>query len=488
MNESNTTTIEENFDDVELWLRVLHALILLLLLIASIVGNCLVLLLVICNRSLQYRSVISSLGLVAADMIIVLSWSITGIGSAAAGQCPFGEAGCSLLGAILSVAIYARWCTVALITFERFCSIVFPFFYLKWSKLLLIILVILSWLIPMATILPWLGGVGVYVYRLRYTSCIVFCDSDQACFQFYITLYGAFLAIGGILPTILYFSMCIIGQRKHYKMKHIAMGTHRTQTNDLENPSTNTDSTKDSQSNCSTTHLKMNSSSSTETSVKTSNTSNSISSKSNSGSDSLGNSSGAKKKILTTFFMIFINVFLTQLPIYVTSALRSQEHIYNSIPLWLNFTFVYIYLLGSVLDPLLIIRNKDFRDTIKKVIRRRSASTQSANVRGILLDFAKMSTLLEMTPNTAGRRGMRRYSCPSTTIQKRAAVPIISKARSFDGYVYNEKDTRLSMTLPSMILAESLSTQDVERERGDMQTEEEDRPPVTQLLDAVDER
>ena len=504
MNESNTTTLPENFEDVEVWLRVLHGIILLLLLLSSTIGNCLVLLLVFCNKSLQYRSVISSLGLVAADMIIALSWSIAGIGSTIAGQCPFGEAGCSFLGAVTSVGIYARWCTVALITLERFCSIVFPFFYLKWSKPMLIVLVIISWLIPLATILPWLAGVGVYVYRIRLTSCTIFCGSDRGCFYFYITLYGTFVVIGGILPTVLYFMMCVIGQRKHYKMKHIALGTFST---DTESQSTNDSSSKEKQSSSKdSTTQKINSvpgtdinvsstqkpDSKTDTNSRTNSTSNSISkSDSKSDSESLGNNSGTKK-ILTTFFMIFINVFLTQLPIYVTSALRSKEEIYNSIPLWLNFLFVYIYLLGSVLDPLLIIRNKDFRDTIKKVLR--PAKIQSANVKEVLLDFAKMSSLLEMTPSTAGRRGMRRYSCPGN-MKRAAAAPVISKARSFDGYVYSDQEPRYPMTIPSLILSvhrESLSTQEpqeVEREEACEHTKKEEvRPPVTQPLDGVDER
>ena len=482
MNESNATTPTEDPEDLEfeLWLRVLHVVILLLLLLASITGNSLVLLLVICNKSLQYRSVISSLGLVIADMIIVLSWSLTGIGGTSAGQCPFGEEGCSILGAVMSVGIYARWCTVALITFERFCSIVFPFFYLKWSKPLLIVLVIFSWLIPLATIFPWLAGVGRYVYRLRYTSCTIFCDSDRACFQFYITLYGTFVTIGGILPMILYLLMCIIGQRKHYRMKHISLGTFDTPP--AQDPeSQNTQSTNDSSS----IKERLNSNASSSTSSKQdssvipgSSTNNSISSKSKSDSDS---NSGAKKKILTTFFMIFINVCSTQLPLYIISALRSKEDIYNSIPLWLHLVFVHIYLLGSVLDPLLIIRNTDFRDTIKKVLRRKTANTQSVSVKGVLLDFAKMSSLLEMTPNT-GRRNMRRFSCPSTIIQKRAAMqqPVISKARSCDGYVYNEQETGLPMTIPSLIL-----TACKEEGQGMHANVQETGPPGLQPLDGV---
>lgn len=469
MNDSNDTisTEEFEFEEVDLWLRVLHVLILLLLLLASLLGNSVVLLLVFCNKSLQYRSVLCSLGLVVADMVIVLSWSLTGIGSASAGKFPFQEEGCSILGLILNVAVYARWCTVALITLERFCNILFPFFYLKWSKPLLIVLVILSWLIPLATTSPWMAGVGEYIFRIRFSSCTIFCGPDRACFLFYITLYGTYVVIGGLLPMILYLSLCIIGQRKHYRMKHIAMGTFDC-TTDPESQNaetTNNSGTKGKlEGSASSNRQETSSIPRTGSSSSSSSSNNSSNSTTSSNSSSLGynsksgsdSSSGAKKKILVTFFMIFINVFLTQLPIYITSALRSQQKIYNSIPLWLRFIFVYIYLLGSVLDPLLIIRNTDFRDSIKKFLRRKVANTQSENVRSVLLDFAKMSSFLEMPPSTS-RRNTRRFSCPSTTIQKRATMspPAITKARSFDGYVYSEQETgfRVPMTLPNLILS-----------------------------------
>lgn len=434
MNASNDSfsclNCTEN-ENISLWLRIFHGTVLSLLLVASITGNSLVLLLVAFNKTLQYRSVVSSLGLVVADFLITVAWSIQSLANIATNDCPLNQAGCSILGAVTNIAIYARWCTVALITLERFCSIICPFWYMKWSKPLLIVLSIFSWVISIATIIPWLAGLGVYQFRLRYSSCTVSCDLNMACFRFYITLYGTFVCIGGLLPMLLYFSMCVIGQRKAYKMTHIALGTTSTQN---VKESQNLHDSGDNLCGKSNSKDGTNGTISSTTKYRP----DSISS-----GTSRGSGGGLEKKIATTFFMIFMNVFLTQLPIYATSALRSSEDIYSQIPLFAHFIFIEIYLLGSVLDPLLIMRNRDFKDAIKTFLRKRSRP----NVAHTLLDLVNLGSLLEVAPATTSRAKMRRNSFPVIVLRKTdtTAVEIITKARSYDGCISLDRETRVSI-------------------------------------------
>lgn len=195
---------------------------------------------------------------------------------------------------------------------------------------------------------------------------------------------------------ILYFLLCIIGHRKAYKMKHITLGTFKA---------SSVEEGEGTQRN--------------EQNQESPNTSNSYSKPrldSRSSSSSWGGP--LEKKILITFFMIFVNIFVTQLPIYTTSALRSSEEIYTKIPLVVHFIFVHIYLLGPVLDPLLIMRNKDFRDVILRRWKRRQAQrSQRSSVTNTLFEIAKISSLLDMqhTHMASSRRNIRRNSCPSTT-------------------------------------------------------------------------
>lgn len=214
---------------------------------------------------------------------------------------------------------------------------------------------------------------------------------------------------------VLYFMLCIIGHRKAYKMKHITLGTYKASPPVEERAEISTDSMHDNQD--------LDSTESPENNTR------------RRGLDSTSSNSswgGAlEKKILITFFMIFVNVFVTQLPIYITSALRSSEEIYTKIPLVVHFIFVHIYLLGSVLDPLLIMRNKDFRDVIMRRWRRRQAQrSQQSSVTNTLLEFAKMSSMLEVQP--MGRNNTRRNSCPSTNHMVFVQSKLI-KAASLDG-------------------------------------------------------
>lgn len=431
MNASLNHT-DESFEEVDSWLRILHGTTLSVLLLASVTGNTLVLLLVGLNRSLQYRSVLCSLELVVADMLIAVAWATQGLGNVGTNKCPFGPTGCSILGIVTSIAVYARWCIVALITLERFCSIVCPFCYMKWSKPLLITLSIFCWAIPIAlTTIPWLAGLGVYRFRLHYSSCAITCDPDDVtCFRFYISLYGIFVGVGGVLPMLLYFTMCVIGQRNSYKLRHIQLGRHSPRTDSSEDGKPGGggggggDGSNDGSRDSST----------TTTSTSPSSTS---------------SSSILDRKILFTFFMIFMNVFLTQLPIYITSALRSNEETYDDIPLPLHLIFVNIYLLGSVLDPLLIMRNRDFKDVFQKIIRRRRS--QGTSVSTALLDFVKLSSLLEVTPNAGSRR--RRNSCPGTVLRRVPTTPPIAKARSYDGCMSWDREVSIPLDSISVHLA-----------------------------------
>lgn len=450
MNASVNST-GETFADVPVWLRGIHGTVLSLLLLASVVGNLLVLLLVLFNKSLRHRSVLCSLGLVVADMLIAVAWCVQSLAHIGLDYCPFGSAGCTIFGVLTSIGIYARWCIVALVTVERFLSIVFPFCYMKWSKALLIVLSITCWLMPVcSTAIPWAAGLGSYQFRLQYSACIITCHSDVVCFRFYLSLYGLYVGVGGVLPMLLYFSMCMMGQRKLYKMKNIELGTIKRDA-DVEAPSSENgpESCSDG-ANGDTAHAEDESSS----------------------RSSFRGIRSLDKKIFKTFFMIFVNVFLTQMPIYITSALKSNVDIFDQIPVVVHFIFTYIYLLGPVLDPLLIMRNRDFGDTFKKLWRRRKANAQAANMTQVLMDFVKLSSLIDVTLEGNNRTRPRRNSCPAVTLRK--VVPLeqpIVKASSFDGCVSwdKERNPPLNILSASQVLTRSERGREEDKRREEAQ-------------------
>lgn len=71
-----------------------------------------------------------------------------------------------------------------------------------------------------------------------------------------------------------------------------------------------------------------------------------------------------EKQALTTCLLVFITNIATTTLIYITSALRSRDEIYEQIPLEVHFLATYFFLLGTVLDPLVIMRTRDFREKL----------------------------------------------------------------------------------------------------------------------------
>ena len=66
LNVSSPTATNEpvgqNFDEVELWLRVLHGVVMSLFLVCSFTGNLIVLLLVATHKKLRYGAIVVCLG------------------------------------------------------------------------------------------------------------------------------------------------------------------------------------------------------------------------------------------------------------------------------------------------------------------------------------------------------------------------------------------------------------------------------------------
>ena len=354
--------------ELELWLRIVHGAMGSLLLLCSILGSCLVLLLVAYNKKLHYPSIVISIGLVAADLILAVTWLFSVLAYAGAGDWTLKDEACTFFGVMLVWLLYVRWSEVAVVTMDRFLIVIFPFFtYKRYSKPLMITMTILAWVVPAALVLPSVSGFGIYLFRPQLSSCIIDCEEDGPCTTFYTALFGVFVLIGGVLPAVLYTTMYCIGFRKRWKYKNRQLGTVESSvagTNPQEpisssssgNPGTSEVANVDSP-----THL------SHEDSEAVAST-----------DDSRPRRRSRKfrlfkprdKRALTTIFIIFLSMVITHIPIYVLSAIRSVGDIYETTPLTVHFICLYVFFLGPILDSVIIMRNKDFRDIFTNALRK----------------------------------------------------------------------------------------------------------------------
>ena len=75
----------------------------------------------------------------------------------------FGYWGCKVVTFIIICGLFARWFTVAFISFDRFCRIFFALIYPRYSKKFMIVLMVSSWLFSLVTVVimpQWAESAG----------------------------------------------------------------------------------------------------------------------------------------------------------------------------------------------------------------------------------------------------------------------------------------------------------------------------------------
>lgn len=323
------TTLEPELEDIARWLLWLHASIVAVLLVISMIGNSLALFLVTKYHQLHYRSILVSLGVVVADLLLPLVLHFQALSSSAAGRWPFGDVGCTIFGYLLFSLYYVRWLSMAIIVIDRFVAIMWPFFYKRRSKPLLIAGSVGAWIIPFIVALPGLVGYAQSEYRSTLTLCVSDCGDDRGCFYLVVTIFGVYVLIGCALPTVLYLILYCLSRSKRHATQ-LRLGTHaRPRTSGQPNLSRRR--------------------SSTPSVVQ----------------------AAKDHRALVTFLIVFVTLIVTQFPIYITSSIRRTD-LYQDIPIYVHYILIDIYMLSTALDPIIVMRNRDFRLALSHLLGRRS--------------------------------------------------------------------------------------------------------------------
>ena len=360
---ANETTVE-----VELWLRVLHGILGSLLLLCNLICSCTVILVVSFNKKLHYSSMVMSLGLVVADLILAAIWLIQVIAYSIAGQWQLGKGGCIHFGMILVWMLYVRWCEVAVVTLDRFLIVVFPFYkYKKFHERFLVATTILAWVVPALLVMPSAFGFGEQTFRPQLSACTVYCEDKPSCIGYYALLFIVFKLIGGVLPLSLYTTMYCIGCRKRRQQKNRKLGTISAQGSTTDIPR-NVDLRQTTAINNCNHQIMMTANASARVQHVQSANGSKLSIDAQSSWSHLPNPQ--ERNSFITIFIIFVSMILTHIPIYSTSVLEHVGNLYASIPLAVHLSAVYVFLLGMFIDSIVIMRNKDFCEVLVHLVRK----------------------------------------------------------------------------------------------------------------------
>lgn len=374
-NESSLINLTRELFCEPVGLLAFHGVCLAALLAASLFGNFTALYLVWAYRELRQRSVLASLGLIVADVLMTSVWVLQAEASLIGKGWPFREIGCAVWSYFYLALLYVRWCEIFVFTNDRFCQILFPFWYERWGNVLLIVSTTLAWLITAIISLPF-PILGFYDFYLSLTACSVNCGDHDNCSTGVIAAFGFFITIGGLVPTVMYTALYIYGWKKKVAMKKmLKMGTGEGIPR---------------RSSVYNNRQKL----------------------------------VQEIRLLTTCFLVFLTTILTNIPLYITSSLRSREEVYEQIPVWTHFVVTYIFLLGPVLDPIVIMRTKSFRKALAKTFLCRKGililsspgGTVSRGLRGVLDMGVVSSEAGEISKNNAPTPSSKEVTTNGTNI------------------------------------------------------------------------
>ena len=314
---------------------VIYVVFVLVVIVSSLIANGLVLLLVVYDKRLRYRSFLASLNVVVADMLLILFYHVMVSANLVSRGWAFGNSGstayysCFVVGVISYYVINVRWVAVGAIALDKYLTVRFPFRYWnpKQSKTLLVLMTIAVWVSPAVLFLPS-TALTEPRFRANVPMCIPSCRDIFPC-GLIVTLEISLSFIwGAILPSVFYTLMYCRGRKLKLKstVTHLGRLTVQLSTGAIiEQP---------------------------------------IMSQ---------NNQNRERRALLTLFLMYLSVLMTSLPTYAMVLTRRVDRcIFFSIPIYIQFVFAGIFLLSTLLDPIVLMRNQDFRQALRKLFKCKS--------------------------------------------------------------------------------------------------------------------
>ena len=376
-----TVCIEENFGktiidcsncsklkDAPTWIPIVHSIANVIQVLASFICCALVLILVIKYKKLQRRAVIVSLSLISADVLLVCSYHLPAFMSSVVVAWPFDFIGCEIFGFLSTTFTLTRWYMMSVLSADRFFTVRYPFSYEKYSKVILTFLTLTAWIIPVLISMTCLNTMlSSVAFRDSVPTCLLYAPTIDRGLVFFSIMTSISFLVGCILPTALY--VWLYHKARKLRPSATKLGKMAVQI-----------------------------AAGTVIQVR------------------LGSLEKDKneRRALITFMLIFITFFLTSAPIFLLQILRSISiDVWCEIPIYVHFLFVQLFLSSTMLDPILIMRDRDFRKCLKLLFSCHSgleSEHDTAQFYASETYYSRRSDSIDMI----SYRGRRGSLCPST--------------------------------------------------------------------------
>ena len=328
-NEVQNASSNECFslEESPRWLIGVQATVLSCVFVSSLVGNILIILMVLKYKKLQCHSVVASLNIVVSNLIWSFSHHLPALINLCLRRWVFSSYGCLIIGYLRVELQITRWLLMGVLAFDRFCTVRFPFRYEKRKKSFLMILILVAWITPLLLCIPLsvpnFEGVS---FNSVVEVCNLHClqDKYQPCRIYFTLLFALSLLIGGVVPTLVYIWLYRRARRLRSTAIHVGRMVVQIATGIVVH----------------------------QPIVEQQN--------------SLRKRAAREWRSICTFSIIFVTVFATGLVYFTFEFVRAvSSETWCDLPLAVKFVVLDFSSSTVALDPILIMRDSDFRWCLK---------------------------------------------------------------------------------------------------------------------------
>lgn len=339
------------------WLLALHMTVLSAIILTSLLGNGTVLMLVARCKQLRSRSIIVSLSVVVVDLMLTLTHTVPTLASTAARRWPLSDSGCMAFSYLSLEAITTRWFTMAVLSIDRFSTVRFPFSYEKRSKGVLGVLTAAAWVLPVLMSAPVVAGFGEAAFRPNVPTCLFDCIDDRKCKFYYTGYFSIAFLFGAILPIVLY--VWLYWKARQLRPSAMVLGRMAVQ---IASGAIITQPVA---------HL---------------------------------NGNPSERRARVTFVIIFITTLATSFPAYAFQFIRAtNREVPCKLPLLIHFIVQEIFFLSVSLDPLVIMRDRNFRQCLRDLFCCRTSARTMGQDGGTMEHAANTIDLAESSKSQSAR-------------------------------------------------------------------------------------
>ena len=206
-NQTNSSDCSNLFEGFHPAFTIIQACLSLLFVLLAVPLNLILIVAIIRFRCHVDKAFILCTSIFIANVMVSLSGGTGIFLSSATRSWPLGYVGCQVFGFLFFYPMLARWMTLGMLSIDRFCHVFLPFFYIRHSKIAIRMLLAFPWVAALPiNILSLLRVYSKYEFLILFPTCFrqFNCNGSIACLLLTHITITFVLASGSILPIVVY--------------------------------------------------------------------------------------------------------------------------------------------------------------------------------------------------------------------------------------------------------------------------------------------